>query len=173
MTENTEGETQLAETSVALASCRARSVYRLWSRNLTLGVFDGREGFIGIRTKIGARFLFREFHWDTGPPFGTARAFDVVGVVPDDIELVEYEPTRCRTCGALVAYIEWGEGVEGNGYQGRWCHIDETGSALCDEDSTGSCAVIKPFSTTNSALFSFLDDLECSVAVEDGNVAGD
>jgi len=44
-------------------------VYKLISRNLSFGVFDGNTRFIGIRTKCGRRFLDTEDHWDTGPPF--------------------------------------------------------------------------------------------------------
>ena len=46
--------------------------YKLHSRNLAIGVYDGNEGFIGIREKFGPRYLFTEYHWDQGPPFGTA-----------------------------------------------------------------------------------------------------
>ena len=48
-------------------------LYKLNSRNLDYGVYDdAQKGFIGIRTKFGSRYLFTEYHWDTGSPFGTA-----------------------------------------------------------------------------------------------------
>ncbi|HYM79098.1 MAG TPA: hypothetical protein VE377_24195 [Candidatus Dormibacteraeota bacterium] len=39
-------------------------VYRLNSRGLSCGVWNGEEGFVGIRTKFGNRFLDKEIHWD-------------------------------------------------------------------------------------------------------------
>jgi hypothetical protein len=39
-----------------------------------MGVFrKDKKGFVGIREKFGERFLFVEYHWDTGPPFGTVK----------------------------------------------------------------------------------------------------
>jgi len=75
---------------IPLADCRDRLVYRLSSRNLGLGVFVAQtQGFIGIREKFGSEFLFPEYHWDTGPPLGTARPLEVLGRVPKRIRLKE------------------------------------------------------------------------------------
>lgn len=46
-------------------------IYKLFSRNLGFGIWDG-EAFIGIREKFGEHFLFGEFHVDYGGDFGTA-----------------------------------------------------------------------------------------------------
>ena len=46
-------------------------LYRVRSRYLQLGVFDGHRGFIGIR--CGHRYLVREYLNDGGP-FGTVTA---------------------------------------------------------------------------------------------------
>lgn len=46
-------------------------VYKIHCRNLNYGVWDGKEGFIGIRTKFGNEFLFTELHWDASECFGT------------------------------------------------------------------------------------------------------
>lgn len=66
-------------------------VYRIRSRNLMVGVWRAEtKGFIGIRRKFGSEYLFEEYHYDNGPPFGTARvemALDVV--VPEGMELSE------------------------------------------------------------------------------------
>ena len=76
-----------------------RGLYVLESRNLTIGVFNGHDGFIGIRTKMGDRFLSTEYHWDTGAPHGTAKPVERIGTLPDEIELREYEPLSCSLCG--------------------------------------------------------------------------
>lgn len=43
--------------TISISECKKRRVYKLHSRNLSFGVFDGDTGFIGIRTKFGSRFL--------------------------------------------------------------------------------------------------------------------
>jgi len=70
-----------------ISKCIKGRVYKLSCRNLHYGVFDGEEGFIGIRTKWGEQFLFTEFHWDQGAPHGTVRhAIDLGIDLPKDIE---------------------------------------------------------------------------------------
>lgn len=50
-------------------------IYRIQSRNLITGVWRAKtQGFTGIREKFGAQYLFEEYHWETGAPFGTAHA---------------------------------------------------------------------------------------------------
>lgn len=61
---------------IPLSECKRGHLYRINSRNLSLGVYDGNWGFIGIRTKFGDRYLFTELHWDTGPPHGTVKPIE-------------------------------------------------------------------------------------------------
>jgi hypothetical protein len=63
-------------------------VYKLRCRNLEYGVFDGGDGFIGIRTKFGRRFLDTEHHWDIGMHGTVANATDTSIDVPAGIPLV-------------------------------------------------------------------------------------
>lgn len=63
------------------------NLYRIRSRNLPYGVYDGLGGFIGIRQKFGTTFLFAEYDWDDGPPFGTVVVLEDLG--PSGIEPVE------------------------------------------------------------------------------------
>jgi len=68
-------------------------IYKLNSRNLSYGVYDGDDGFIGIRTKFKNRYLFTEYHWDTEDhkPYGTVRTMEDTGIiVPNCIPLIEY-----------------------------------------------------------------------------------
>lgn len=46
-------------------------IYKIRCRNLSYGIWDGKEGFMGIRTKFGNEFLFTELHWDASESFGT------------------------------------------------------------------------------------------------------
>lgn len=64
--------------------------YRISSRNLILGIYDeNAKGYIGIREKFGDEYLFTEFDWDTGPPFGTATPYEFIGMLPADITVAE------------------------------------------------------------------------------------
>lgn len=57
---------------IPLVFCEDGSLYRLFSRNLALGVYKAEtRGFVGIREKFGREYLFTEYHYDTGEPFGT------------------------------------------------------------------------------------------------------
>lgn len=68
---------------IPLDDCVDGMLYRLSSRNLTVGVFHKEtKGFIGIREKFGDLYLFTEFHWDTGPPFGTVLPKEAIGPCP-------------------------------------------------------------------------------------------
>ncbi len=54
--------------------CKNGYLYRIFSRNLDIGVYVANiQGFIGIRTKFGERFLNMELHWDADQYNGTAK----------------------------------------------------------------------------------------------------
>lgn len=65
-------------------------LYRIRSRNLSYGVYDGNGGFIGIREKFGALYLFTEYDYDQGAPYGTVRVVEDLGPVPEGVEPVEW-----------------------------------------------------------------------------------
>jgi len=130
---------------LSLGQCRRGHAYRVHSRNLAVGVFDGGTGFIGIREKLGARYLFREYHWDQGPPFGTVRPVADLGPVPADLVLTERLGTRDERTGRPVTF-ERPIALGGRG----WCYAD-TGEA--DPE-------IAPRSVSNRALFAHLEALE-------------
>lgn len=132
---------------IPLARCLSGRVYRLHSRNLALGVFDGRTGFIGVRTKFEARFLFREYHGETGPPHGTAWPLAALDQLPEAIALAEHEPTIDERSGRPVAF----DRPLTNGGRG-WFFCD---SGLADER-------IRPVARTNQALLDYLDLLKMS-----------
>lgn len=82
----------MAVTPIPPAYLIDRRIYRVRSRNLVIGAWSAADkGFIGIREKFGARYLFTEYEYDlAGPPFGTARAMDDLGAdVPADVLLKE------------------------------------------------------------------------------------
>lgn len=75
--------------SISIQDCQHSYLYRISARNFSLGVYNEKScGFIGLRYKFGDEFLFTEYHWDTGPPFGTVHPMEKLelycGVLEDD-----------------------------------------------------------------------------------------
>lgn len=78
-------------------------VYSLISRNLNFGVWNPEtSGFTGVREKFGDLYLFEEYHWDTGEPYGTATPLEDVAdfskIQPDKwlLELLKIELLSAR-----------------------------------------------------------------------------
>jgi hypothetical protein len=88
-----------------LGSLVTRGIYQIHSRNLDIAVYDGREGFIGIREKFGSTYLFTEYAWEQGPPFGTVRVEGRVhvGDLLPHVPLTEYLGLICITCRHRMA----------------------------------------------------------------------
>lgn len=128
-----------------LAACLRGHAYRLHSRNLAAGVFDGKTGFLGIREKMGRRYIFCEYHWDTGAPFGTAQPLADLGTIPADIPIVEILDTVDRRNGRPVAF----DRPVASG--GRGWYYPDTGAA--DQQ-------IEPHGLPNQRLFDWLEALE-------------
>ena len=64
---------------IPLEDCKDGFIYRLGSRNLRYGIFNKEtKGFTGIRTKFDSVFLFEEYHWDIGAPYGTAHPVEEI-----------------------------------------------------------------------------------------------
>jgi hypothetical protein len=123
---------------IPLTDCIKGHIYKLDSRNLAVGIFDGETGFIGIRYKFGDSFLFTEYHWDTGPPYGTAKPREDICVLPEKIKPVETLCTYCDICKREVTYIR--EGL-------KWVYKD-TGEEMEEKGI--------PRSNSNKDLFNFL-----------------
>jgi hypothetical protein len=124
-------------------------VYKLISRNLSFGVFDGKTRFIGIRTKFGRRFLDIEDHWDIGPPFGIARPEEDTGiVVPEEI----------------ILHVCENEGIPVDKITGRNISFDkpisEGGKGWFFKDTGESNENISPILFENRKLFEFLEKIE-------------
>ena len=144
---------------IPLPECKKRTIYKVNSRNLLYGVYDGNEGFLGIRQKFDYKFLFTEYHYDQGAPHGTVRPIEPVEVLPDWIDLKHSLGTICRNCGLLVKSIP----ITDKPVPVRWEHIpfetynDETDETLPFKNG---CEEASPLSLGNPYLFDFLDNLE-------------
>ena len=64
----------------SISECVKGRLYKIRARNFRLGVYDGNEGFIGLREKFGSVFLDTEYHYDQGPPHGTVTDIVDAGV---------------------------------------------------------------------------------------------
>ena len=93
---------------LSIEECVTRRLYKIKSRNLTYGVYNGNEGFLGIRFKMGGQFLFTEFHWDQGPPYGTVYGVEDTGIdLPEDIELKETVSLPDNRFSSYAPLYEW------------------------------------------------------------------
>ena len=59
---------------IHLKQCKPGHLYLVHARNSHLGIFKPEtKAFIISRFKFKENFLFEEYHWDTGRPYGTAK----------------------------------------------------------------------------------------------------
>jgi len=131
---------------IPLERCIHGAVYEIRSRNLTVGVFvKDRSGFIGIREKFGSKYLFMEYHYETGAPFGTVRPLKKLGLAPKGIPLREHLETVDKSTKRPVEF----DRPIADGGRG-WYFLD-TGEA-----SEHIHAVMLP----NKKLFKFLSSAE-------------
>jgi hypothetical protein len=64
-----------------------RHVYKIIARNARYGIWlPETESFLISRFKFDNNYLFEEYHWDTGPPFGTAKPLEHIGPLPDHLK---------------------------------------------------------------------------------------
>lgn len=127
---------------IPLGECIEGHIYKLQSRNLTLGVFDGRNGFIGID---GDHFLTTEHHWDTGGHCGIASPLEDVGQIDKNVPLTETLGTEDELSGRLVGF----DRSISDGGRG-WYFLDT------DEPSLE----IHPQAIPNQPLFKFLERIQ-------------
>jgi len=143
---STETNSNLRE-YIPLIECKKGYLYRINSRNLSFGVYDGKGGFIGIREKFGGHYLFTEFHWDQGPPYGTVRPVQEIEKIPENIEVKEGLGT---VDSATNRQIHWEDEKE------SWVYDDtnETFSPMTGKRKGFACGV------SNDVLFEYLKKVE-------------
>ena len=113
------------------------SVYTLRSRNLVVGVWNEPvKGFIGVRHKWGSCFLDTEFHHDTGAPHGTAHEQELLGELPQGIEIKENFGPYDSSTNRFVVFED-----------GKWLYSDTKEPV----DSSGPI-----YTKSNTALFEYL-----------------
>lgn len=111
-----------------IASMVRGRLYRFKARNFSIGVWNPeKKGFIGIRTKWGDRYLFTEYHWETGPPYGTVTPLEDLGIdMPVDIPLMDSLPGSWGPCDTRE--VKWRPDdpkMKGKpGAVGKWFYTD-------------------------------------------------
>lgn len=97
---------------IPIDRCLSGWSHNVCARRLNLGVYRSDiKGFVGIRSKVGHRYLFTEFHWDTDPPYGTAKPQEAICECPIQ-SLVEYSRS---TTGDLIENIELFDWIDEQG----------------------------------------------------------
>lgn len=95
---------------IPLEQCRHGYLYQIHCRNLSLGIFNkNTNGFIGIRTKFGDRYLFTEYHYDTGAPFGTVhphKELELYSANPEEIWESKSDDKTYRENKAMFAWLD-------------------------------------------------------------------
>ena len=129
---------------ISLEDCKHGYTYKISSRNLSIGVFNENDnGFIGIREKFGSEYLFTEYHWDTGAPFGTVNPKEEIEKCPCQ-EIKESLGTYCGTCRKDV---QWEEGTSWQ--DKRRIHKEKD-----------NCEKLSPCVKWNQEMFDYLKELE-------------
>lgn len=130
---------------IKIDECVNSCLYRISSRNLTFGIYcSDWKGFVGIREKFGAEYLFTEYHYDTGAPFGTVHPKEFLENCPlaDLRESIgSFDAVTDREVAFDKPIADGGKG---------WYYLD-TGEAS---------EVIRPASRGNQKLFDWLKEKE-------------
>lgn len=147
---------------IPLEDCQHGYVYKINSRNLEFAVFDAPcDGFIGIRYKLGSRFLFTEYHHDTGPPHGTATPLKEICRVPDDVEIstrAEDKKTGCHVFAKLfdIEYPVVKKKLDNSDPDYPRIHYKYFWASSGEEVERGTMVYTKE----NKKLFDFLEKVE-------------
>ena len=102
--------------TIPLSELEPRGIYRLWARNLIMGVWTGDE-WIGIREKFGALFLDACEVPGDDTVAGSARAYEKIGELPEGLELRTNVDTICDSCGERCEFLK-----DPDGPRGTWVH---------------------------------------------------
>lgn len=82
------------EKFILIKDCKDGYLYIVSARNAIIGIcHDNGKAFEINRLKFNNRFLFDEYHWDTGAPYGTVCPLKEIEKAPEfktDEEKLEY-----------------------------------------------------------------------------------
>lgn len=132
-----------------------RGIYRLRSRNLRAGVWDGHV-FIGLREKFGELRLDSE-QPNTEGALGTVFAAERLDLtMAEGIELRTHLDSKCSACGAATRFQEWTE-AERERERETASHYVGLGRWLCECENWWDA---QPGATPNIPLYEALVEIE-------------
>lgn len=93
---------------LGIEQMQAGMAYSIWARQAFTGIWlPERQGFLITRYKIHPKpYLFVEFHWDTGEPYGTAkplRPLEICPLPPPPMSAYHDEEQNAPLCAWLDA----------------------------------------------------------------------
>lgn len=131
---------------IPLDECKDRTLYRIHSRNMDLGIFNKTtKRFVGIREKFGDYFLFAEDHYDTGAPFGTVHPKKELEPMPEGMNIEERLGAIDEKTGRTVDFDK---------------PISEGGRGWYFVDTDEASEEIRPVSVQNDELFNWIKEKE-------------
>lgn len=81
--ESVYGRKRMEQNYLKINELKEGYLYRIRARNAKFGIWIKEvKGFIISRHKFGYNYLFIEYHYDTGPPFGTVFPIEEIEKVP-------------------------------------------------------------------------------------------
>lgn len=91
---------------IQIKDCIHGGLYKIDSRNLSLGIYnENKNEFIGIRRKFGYLYLFEEFHYDIGPPYGTVKPIKLIEKSPLKDEDVNKKTKSIEENNVVINYL--------------------------------------------------------------------
>lgn len=130
---------------IKLDQCKDRFLYRIHSRNLEYGIYsEQKKGFIGIREKFGSKYLFTEYHWDAGEPYGTVKPQEELFIIPEELILKESFGTVDSNTNRLIGFDK---------------PVKEGGKGWYFLDTKESVQDVRAVSVENKDLYNFISDI--------------
>lgn len=81
-------------------------LYKINARNASIGIWNAIDkGFIIAREKFGSTFLFMEYHYDTGAPYGTVMPVREIEKADVDISTFNGFFTESKDSIKILKYL--------------------------------------------------------------------
>jgi hypothetical protein len=140
--------------------CEHGKLYRIHSRNLKIGVYNSRTGgFCGLRTKFGSVYVFEEYHWDNGSPYGTVKPQELIPeTLLEGIYVAEYLPELLCNGGPVLVSAERGKSACGRPLKSE--HDDKYLHEHLDGVPCDAGAKVYGAFQSNTALYDWLVEME-------------
>lgn len=75
------------ENYIKIDQCKNGYVYKILARNGIFGIYNSLDySFTLSRFKFSSNYLFDEYHWDTGEPFGTVKPIEEIEKLPENMD---------------------------------------------------------------------------------------